>query len=104
MKFSLSEGGVRNIGAIWSPLLTRQHYVNKAPIHIVDWLPTLYAAAGGNVEDLKGIDGKNQWPMFRSLFPTKCPKRDPIVLNIDEVQNYDAILSPCGNWKFVNGK
>ena len=30
---------------------------------MTDWLPTLYAAAGGDLADLpEGIDGVNQWP------------------------------------------
>ena len=30
---------------------------------MTDWLPTLYAAAGGNLANLPaGIDGINQWP------------------------------------------
>ena len=29
--------------------------------HVTDWLPTLYAAGGGNVADLGSIDGLNQW-------------------------------------------
>ena len=32
-------------------------------IHVTDWLPTLYAAAGGDLAELpEGIDGVNQWP------------------------------------------
>ena len=32
-------------------------------IHVTDWLPTLYTAAGGDVADLpEDIDGVNQWP------------------------------------------
>lgn len=103
MKFSLNEGGVRNIGAIWSPRLAHKNYVNKEPMHIVDWLPTFFAAAQGNVDILKGIDGKNLWPMFTNPF-SRPPKRDPIVLNMDEIQKYEAILSEDGKFKFINGK
>ena len=35
----------------------------RSLIHVTDWLPTLYAAAGGDLADLpEGIDGVNQWP------------------------------------------
>lgn len=40
------EGGVRTAGAIFSPLLKKRGYVNKNPVHLIDWLPTFYAAAG----------------------------------------------------------
>lgn len=53
VKNTLWEGGVRAAAFVWSPLL-----VNGGPnggrvaeqrMHIMDWMPTLYRAAGGNV-------------------------------------------------------
>lgn len=102
MKFTLNEGGVRNIGALWSPKLKQKNLVNKNVMHITDWLPTLYAAAGGDVKNLGNIDGKNLWPMFTSK-NNEPAKRDSLPLNIDEVLKFEGILSGDGRWKLLNG-
>lgn len=49
VKNTLWEGGVRGAGLIWSPMLENVNRVSNQTIHISDWLPTLYAAAGGNI-------------------------------------------------------
>lgn len=46
-KCSVHEGGVRGAAAVWSPLFSK-HYVSSDLIHITDWLPTLFEAAGKN--------------------------------------------------------
>jgi len=63
IKHTLWEGGVRGSAFIWSPLLETSSEVQKCGIMgIQDWLPTLYAAAGGNVSDLPAkLDGQNRW-------------------------------------------
>ena len=40
-------------------------------IHVTDWLPTLYSAAGGNVQDLGPIDGIDQWDALTLQEPSK---------------------------------
>lgn len=100
-KLSLMEGGVRTIGALWSPLLAKKNYVNNNTMHVTDWFPTLYAAAGGSVKDLGDIDGVNQWPVLAGR-DARGVKREAILLNIDEVQKYDAIMTGDGRWKLVN--
>lgn len=49
VKNTLWEGGVRGAGLIWSPRLNKRQRVANQTMHIADWLPTLYHAAGGNV-------------------------------------------------------
>ncbi|KAH9363632.1 hypothetical protein HPB48_004153 [Haemaphysalis longicornis] len=48
-KATLWEGGIRVPAVVWSPLLPRnkdQGVVEPQLAHVVDWLPTLYSAAG----------------------------------------------------------
>lgn len=46
MKESPWEGGVRGAAALWSPLLQHTKRVSNQMMHMSDWLPTLYSAAG----------------------------------------------------------
>lgn len=49
VKNTLWEGGIRGAGFIWSAThLKKSKRVSKQMMQIADWLPTLYAAAGGD--------------------------------------------------------
>ncbi|XP_025421961.1 arylsulfatase B-like isoform X2 [Sipha flava] len=95
-KGSILDGGVRGVAAIWSPELSKKHRVSENLFHITDWLPTLYTAAGGNVEDLGQIDGVNQWT---SLTNTSEQMRSKILININEKIGEEALIFK--QWKVV---
>jgi arylsulfatase A-like enzyme len=69
-------------------------------MHVTDWLPTLYTAAGGNPEDLQAaeLDGVDQWD---ALVHDKPSRREKALLYIDEVLNLTAVRS--GQWKLASG-
>ena len=52
-------------------------------IHITDWLPTLYAASGGDVKDLGAIDGIDQWKSLAKSLPSK---RTEMLYNIEDTE------------------
>lgn len=49
VKNTLWEGGVRGAAMIWSPLIKKKSRVANQTMHISDWLPTIYAAVGGEL-------------------------------------------------------
>ncbi|EFA05395.2 arylsulfatase B [Tribolium castaneum] len=99
LKLTEFEGGIRAPAAIYSPLFHQKGYVSKELIHITDFLPTFYAAAGGNLEYLGKIDGVNQWEV---LSQQKPGKRDEILVNFNEIDNVSAII--MGQYKLVQGR
>jgi len=40
------EGGIRTVAFVWSKLLPQRKQLPNQLMHISDWLPTLYQAAG----------------------------------------------------------
>lgn len=50
VKNTLWEGGIRGAAMIWSPLIEKKRRVSSHMMHIADWLPTLYSAAGGDLQ------------------------------------------------------
>ncbi|XP_060531071.1 arylsulfatase J-like isoform X2 [Cylas formicarius] len=98
-KASAWEGALRNIAAIWSPLIKKPQRVANNLMHISDWLPTLYTAAGLDHSELpSNIDGKDQW---RAISEDEKSPRTDMLLNIDDVWNYGAIRQ--GDWKYIYG-
>jgi uncharacterized sulfatase len=47
------------------PGVVRPGTVNDTPIHVVDWLPTLFAAAGAVAPATHPLDGQNLGPLLR---------------------------------------
>ncbi|KDR13867.1 arylsulfatase B-like [Zootermopsis nevadensis] len=99
IKQSLWEGGVRCIGLVWSPMINSSQRASNELMHVTDWLPTLFSAAGGNLSELAGnFDGVDQW---NSISYNEASPRKQVLLNIDEVMKTAAIRD--GDWKLVIG-
>ncbi|XP_051172962.1 arylsulfatase B-like isoform X2 [Leptopilina boulardi] len=92
------EGAVRGVAAIWSPLIENPKRVSNNLMHIADWLPTLYSAAGFDSRNLGTIDGIDLWS---TIIAEKNNPRSEILINIDEIANYAAIRR--GDFKYVIG-
>jgi arylsulfatase A-like enzyme len=68
-------------------------------IHVSDWLPTLYSAAGGDITELdSNLDGVDQWS---SLVNDEKSPRHQLLVNIDEREKTAALI--IGDWKLVVG-
>ncbi|XP_076378806.1 arylsulfatase B [Megalopta genalis] len=99
LKFTLFEGGVRGAACVYSPLIKKSSRVSDHMMHITDWLPTFYTAAGGNLEDLEeNLDGIDQWS---TLVFEKQSKRTGVVLNNDPSENTSGAI--IGKYKLING-
>ncbi len=72
-KSGLYDGGIRTPGLVWWPGKIQAGEV-KAPLHAVDWLPTLAALAGAKLSaDLK-LDGQDIWPVITGGQPQPAPR------------------------------
>ncbi|XP_015374155.1 PREDICTED: arylsulfatase B-like [Diuraphis noxia] len=99
IKNTLWEGGVKSASFIWAPYFQENPRVSKQLMHITDWLPTLYSAAGGNPGFLpKNLDGLDQWTSLTLNLPSQ---RNFVLLNIDEKKRYAGIIKD--NWKLIVG-
>ncbi|XP_052794795.1 arylsulfatase B-like [Mya arenaria] len=98
VKATLWEGGMRGTGFIHSPLLKQSGYVSTHMIHVTDWLPTLYSAAGGKHRNLKHLDGYNMWHVLSKN--SKSP-RNEILHNIDPLNKKSSIR--VGDLKLLVG-
>lgn len=99
VKNTLWEGGVRGTGVLWSSKLPKTRISNQM-MHVCDWLPTLYAAAGGDLNNLReNLDGFNIWDSFLNDLPSP---RTEILHNIDDIFGNAALT--VGDWKLVKGK
>ncbi|PSN50827.1 Arylsulfatase B [Blattella germanica] len=90
------EGGVRTPAVVWSPLFTRR--VSQELMHVTDWLPTLYSAAGGEDALSENLDGVDQW---QSLLHIRASQRSNALLEFDEKNMIFALRDE--NWKITQG-
>ncbi|KAF5291764.1 hypothetical protein FQA39_LY14252 [Lamprigera yunnana] len=98
MKFSVLEGGVRNVGILYYSRLKKKSTIYDGLIHITDLYPTLIRAAGGDLTEFD-TDGINQWDALINNAPNT---REEILVNIDEVEEFSAIIGQ-GSFKLING-
>ncbi len=74
-------------------------------IHVTDWLPTLYSAAGGDAADLgPDLDGLDQWQSLSAGLPSP---REELLYNIrpahwEDAHRYGAALR-VGDLKLIRG-
>ena len=82
---------------IHSPLLVDTKRVSNDVMHVSDWLPTLYHAAGGDLDDMKiKLDGYNMWNTISLSEPS--PRKE-VVHNIDPITKNAAIR--IGKYKLI---
>lgn len=100
-KFTIWEGGTRVVSFLHGAGLKTKGTRFDGLIHAVDWMPTLIAAAGGNIDD-PDIDGMNLWPSLSSGSPSP---RTEFIYNLDDmfppVQGHAGIRQ--GDYKLLIG-
>lgn len=89
---------MRCVAAIWSPLIKKPQRVSNNLMHISDWLPTFFTAAGLNKTELPKMDGIDMWESISE--GTESPRTE-LLHNIDDIYNYGALR--LGNWKYLYG-
>ncbi|XP_039279274.1 arylsulfatase B [Nilaparvata lugens] len=107
-KETLWEGGIRSPSFIWSTTFQQSPRVSTNLMHITDWLPTLYAAAGGDKFAMPpDIDGVDHWYSLQWKLPSP---RKQALLNINERDRNAAIITSYetgisrNTWKMIFGK
>ncbi|KAK5638660.1 hypothetical protein RI129_012955 [Pyrocoelia pectoralis] len=98
MKGKLFEGGVRTPSIIYYEMLKNKNTINNQLMHITDVMPTLYSAAGGDLDDLGMIDGISQWDAIND----EISARTNVLVDIDEVYSRFAFVGHSGRYKLIN--
>src|SRR5262249_46737815 len=93
-KATLYEGGTRVAAfATWDGYIRAGSQVN-APLHMVDWYPTLLKLAGASLAQPLPLDGRDAWPTITEGRPSP---HEEILLNT--TPNQGAIR--MGDWKLI---
>lgn len=93
-KFSIYEGGVRACAFANWPGQIRSNTVVNAPLHIVDWYPTLLKLAGAKLKQDLPIDGRDCWAAITANTPSP---HEEILINAAPA----AGALRRGDWKLV---
>ncbi|KAL1472320.1 hypothetical protein MTO96_039421 [Rhipicephalus appendiculatus] len=101
MKGDVWEGGVRTPAVFWYGRLSG--HLPRPPsqqiMHIVDWAPTFYTAAGGHASELGDVDGQDLW---EALSFGKSTERGDVILENGGLDHATAIISGRRAYKLVN--
>lgn len=96
-KGTLYEGGVRVPAVASWPGTLREGAIVDAPLHMVDWYPTLITLAGGSLRQNQPLDGRDAWPAIARGETT----REEILHNVTGSGGSIRV----GDWKLVvNGQ
>lgn len=95
-KGSLYEGGVRAAACVNWPGRIAAGGVVEAPLHMVDWYPTLLALGGASPVQALPVDGRDLWPVLTAGRPSP---HEEILLNA--APRGGAIR--VGDWKLIVG-
>ena len=104
-KTTLWEGGIRGIGFVVAPGRIQAGGRADSLVHVTDWLPTLYTAAGGDVAALgktrgfEGLDGVDQWQHLTGA-EAKGPRTE-ILHNIDGMHGTGEAAIRVGDFKLL---
>ena len=113
-KGTIYEGGVRACAFANWPGQIRSNTVVNAPLHIVDWYPTLLQLAGANTNQPLAVDGRNCWPAItqgarsphQEILINATPRNGAmragdwkLVLNGDQSETDDGDARPNRNGK-----
>jgi arylsulfatase A-like enzyme len=98
-KGSLLEGGLRAAAfATWPGHIPAGQRL-RAPMHIIDWYPTLLKLAGASLEQPLPVDGLDVWPMLTQSAPTP----HDAILSVSIHGPKSAALR-MGDWKLIRGE
>ncbi|CAN8030229.1 unnamed protein product, partial [Ixodes persulcatus] len=99
MKGTYFEGGVRVPAFVWSPLLNKTRRTSTQLMHVTDWLPTLFSAAGGDIKKLGAVYDLDSVNMWEALSGDLKSPRTEIIHNIDLAGHNFALQE--GNYKGI---
>ena len=93
-KGTVYEGGVKACAFANWPGQIQSNTVVSAPLHIVDWYPTLLKLAGISLEQKLPLDGRDLWPTLTANAPSP---HDAILINAAPKRGAIRV----GDWKLV---
>ena len=94
-KGTIYEGGVRSSAFVTWPGKVPSGQKITAPVHLVDWYPTLLQLTGADSKQPLAVDGVDIWPLITT---GKAPDRDALLLVGTQP---DRAAIRMGDWKLL---